>query len=144
MPWNGPPSSAGSWKHCFQTLESSSKTPESLLTFKSTNPVFTNPYVFKQEATEDSLKAEKRKLQREVSDILIDIIPCLKFQSSCQNFAQGTKKAEMCSGSDTRVSLSFVLMQLRKAQDEVSELETVNDHLQKRLEKFKSKRKEET
>ena len=50
----------------------------------------------------------------------------------------------MCSGSDIRVSLSFVLMQLRKAQDEVSELETVNDHLQKRLEKFKSKRKEET
>ncbi|XP_031557993.1 leucine-rich repeat flightless-interacting protein 2-like [Actinia tenebrosa] len=33
--------------------------------------------------------------------------------------------------------------ELRKAQDEVSELQTVNDHLQKRLDKMKSRRKEE-
>ena len=38
---------------------------------KFVNFQFTNPYVLKQEATEDSLKAEKRKLQREVSDILL-------------------------------------------------------------------------
>ena len=34
--------------------------------------------------------------------------------------------------------------QLRKAQDEIGELQTVNDHLQKRFDKLKSKRKDDT
>ncbi|XP_027048971.1 leucine-rich repeat flightless-interacting protein 2-like [Pocillopora damicornis] len=36
------------------------------------------------------------------------------------------------------------LLQLRKAQDEIGELQTVNDHLQKRFDKLKSKRKDDT
>lgn len=34
--------------------------------------------------------------------------------------------------------------ELRKAQDEIGELQTVNDHLQKRFDKLKSKRKDDT
>ena len=40
--------------------------------------------------------------------------------------------------------LSLFLLQLRKAQDEIGELQTVNDHLQKRFDKLKSKRKDDT
>ena len=38
----------------------------------------------------------------------------------------------------------FSVLQLRKAQDEIGELQTVNDHLQKRFDKLKSKRKDDT
>ena len=38
----------------------------------------------------------------------------------------------------------FLFLQLRKAQDEIGELQTVNDHLQKRFDKLKSKRKDDT
>lgn len=38
----------------------------------------------------------------------------------------------------------LLLLQLRKAQDEIGELQTVNDHLQKRFDKLKSKRKDDT
>ena len=38
----------------------------------------------------------------------------------------------------------FPVLQLRKAQDEIGELQTVNDHLQKRFDKLKSKRKDDT
>ncbi|RMX41786.1 hypothetical protein pdam_00005550 [Pocillopora damicornis] len=37
-----------------------------------------------------------------------------------------------------------LVLQLRKAQDEIGELQTVNDHLQKRFDKLKSKRKDDT
>ena len=39
---------------------------------------------------------------------------------------------------------AFFFLQLRKAQDEIGELQTVNDHLQKRFDKLKSKRKDDT
>lgn len=38
----------------------------------------------------------------------------------------------------------WFFFQLRKAQEDVGELQTVNEHLQKRFDKLKNKRKDET
>jgi hypothetical protein len=66
------------------------------------------------------------------------------FVQTCldQNFTQKGK------GLLSRILFGFNIfynfLQLRKAQDDIIEIQTAHDHIQKRYEKLKTRRKEET
>lgn len=78
------------------------------------------------EKVEDELKAEKRKLQREVQ------------------WVSDTAKVRSCLILQFELEIISLLCpftsQLRSALDKVDELESNNSHLTKRLEKIKSSR----
>ena len=66
------------------------------------------------------------------------MITVFKMYSRCE----ANKFNNILSGFNIVYITSY--LQLRKAQDDIIEIQTAHDHIQKRYEKLKSRRKEET
>lgn len=100
------------------------------------------------------LEELRREFSRQINDFKIKLQKAeqdnarleglvARLESQVKRYKSQAEAAEATEDS-LKAEKRKLQRELRKAQDEIGELQTVNDHLQKRFDKLKSKRKDDT